>query len=280
MRPVVSYDDITLPYELTANANEEAAKSTTDRTMAKPPSKKRKKSRAQNGSQHKANGPSPDTEDYLQVEESRELTHEEIWDDSALIEAWNAATEEYEAYNGPDKGWKDEPMHKSPLWYNFPPTKKQKISHDAVAEASTSLSLNEDSDEDQEHEGEDSQPIDFNTFIPSHNAGLDLPVPEEPPAIPGPDFSAFYSNALPEMTGPMVSQDEAFSRALGAMYWGGYWTAVYHCQKQSQNRKRFVDVEKNEEEEGPEEEDAEDNEDAYSQLGKSSATEDFVSTQR
>jgi hypothetical protein len=29
-------------------------------------------------------------------EESRELTHEDIWDDSALIEAWNAAEEEYE----------------------------------------------------------------------------------------------------------------------------------------------------------------------------------------
>jgi hypothetical protein len=26
----------------------------------------------------------------------------------------------------------------------------------------------------------------------------------------------------------MVSQDEAFDRALSAMYWGGYWTAVYH----------------------------------------------------
>jgi hypothetical protein len=29
-------------------------------------------------------------------EESRELTHEEIWDDSALIAAWDAANEEYE----------------------------------------------------------------------------------------------------------------------------------------------------------------------------------------
>lgn len=29
-------------------------------------------------------------------DESRELTHEEVWDDSALIAAWDAATEEYE----------------------------------------------------------------------------------------------------------------------------------------------------------------------------------------
>jgi hypothetical protein len=52
----------------------------------------------------------------VEFEESRELTHEEIWDDSALIEAWNAATEEYEAFNGPDKGWKSDPIHKSPLY--------------------------------------------------------------------------------------------------------------------------------------------------------------------
>jgi hypothetical protein len=29
-------------------------------------------------------------------EESRELTHDEIWDDSALIAAWESATAEYE----------------------------------------------------------------------------------------------------------------------------------------------------------------------------------------
>jgi hypothetical protein len=29
-------------------------------------------------------------------EGSQELAHDDIWDDSALIEAWNAATEEYE----------------------------------------------------------------------------------------------------------------------------------------------------------------------------------------
>ena len=35
-------------------------------------------------------------EDEDEGDESRDLTHEEIWDDSALIEAWNAANEEYE----------------------------------------------------------------------------------------------------------------------------------------------------------------------------------------
>ena len=69
-------------------------------------------------------------------EESRELMHEEIWDDSALIAAWESATAEYEvsrthdglciasvrsdgcypkAYHGKGKDWKKEPVKKSPL---------------------------------------------------------------------------------------------------------------------------------------------------------------------
>ena len=36
-----------------------------------------------------------DEEEDGEYQESRELTHDEIWDDSALIDAWNAATEEY-----------------------------------------------------------------------------------------------------------------------------------------------------------------------------------------
>lgn len=41
-------------------------------------------------------------------------------------------------------------------------------------------------------------------------------------------MSMYYSQMLPELSGSNVNADEAFSRALGAMYWGGYWTAMYH----------------------------------------------------
>jgi hypothetical protein len=75
-----------------------------------PPSKKRRRSSNQayqgnandraGGPTHSQNQNPPVIEevydDYEGQEESRELTQEEIWDDSALIEAWNAATEEYE----------------------------------------------------------------------------------------------------------------------------------------------------------------------------------------
>ncbi|KAF5361695.1 hypothetical protein D9758_007340 [Tetrapyrgos nigripes] len=255
MRPVVSYEDITLPYGVTANVSEAVSRlNDSGPASVKPTSKKRKKSRAQNNVGVRTKTLEEDDGDYLQVEENRELTHEEIWDDSALIEAWNAATEEYEAYNGPDKGWKDEPTKTSNLVNGGP------RAHE-----------NEEADEE-----EDSQPIDFNTFVPSHNPELDLPVPEQTPAIPGPDFSAFYSNMLPELSEPMVSQDEAFTRALGAMYWGGYWTAVYHCHRQMQIKKRFA-----EDDEDQDEEDEmgvnDENDESYAEQAPS---EDFVSTQR
>jgi len=54
-------------------------------------------------------------EDDNEDDESRDLTHEEIWDDSVLIDAWNAANEEYEALHGKKKSWKRDRVHKSPL---------------------------------------------------------------------------------------------------------------------------------------------------------------------
>jgi hypothetical protein len=85
-RPLVSYDDITLPYQPT-----------------KPPPKKRKRNHEKSVSEQ------------AEEEESRELTHEEIWDDSALVNAWEAATEEYEACHGSEKAWKTQAVNKAPL---------------------------------------------------------------------------------------------------------------------------------------------------------------------
>lgn len=58
----------------------------------------------------------------------------------------------------------------------------------------------------------DSVPLNFDTFVPPHN-----------PALP---------NLAPTDTQNLtdISQDEAFKNALNAMYWTGYWTAVYHVR--------------------------------------------------
>ncbi|KAH9891275.1 hypothetical protein C8Q73DRAFT_747247 [Cubamyces lactineus] len=245
MRPLISYDDI-VPAE---PAPSTAQKAPMNPPSAPPPAKKRKTN--QNQGRHGASGSGrsqavqhwddPGNQEPQMVydevavasgsgsgtagqaaggeqyeeeeeEESRELTHEEIWDDSALIEAWNSAAAEYEAFHGPGKKWKEQPVKKSPLWYNVPP-------------ATTSKSTTNAPQNGTEPET-DSTPLNFDTFVPTHDPSL---------------AAAGSSSAVPTMDGTsalgvgaeaaMASQDEAFSRAMTAMYWSGYWTAVYHCRR-------------------------------------------------
>lgn len=63
---------------------------------------------------------------------------------------------------------------------------------------------------------DDSKPLDFDTYVPTYDPGLET------------------SSGLPlsagSINGAATSQDEAFSRAMNAMYWTGYWTAIYHVR--------------------------------------------------
>ena len=102
-RQIVSYDDITLPYDSSEGHQG---------SSGRPHPKKRRKINQQAKQVNLA--PRRPTVN-LDHEESRELTHEEIWDDSALVEAWEAAQQEYEIYHGTCKNWKDESVKKSPL---------------------------------------------------------------------------------------------------------------------------------------------------------------------
>ncbi|KAF8554559.1 hypothetical protein OG21DRAFT_1508792 [Imleria badia] len=163
-------------------------------------------------------------------EESRPLTNEEIWDDAALIDAWNSAEAEYEAYHGASKTWKSEPVKKSPLWYNKPYT--------APPQPGPSKPKPTRPPQEQE-EDLDTAPLDFDTYVPTHDPSLAIP-------------SGTGTN--PAMTVPppsttMVSRDEAFNNALSAMYWGGYWTAVYHCQSQASGKNDSGPAEATEEDE-------------------------------
>ncbi|KAK0504288.1 hypothetical protein EDD18DRAFT_1132788 [Armillaria luteobubalina] len=196
MRPIVSYDDI---------ASAPAARY----DSRAPPAKKRK---TNHRNKRKAN------------REEEELTHDEIWDDSALIDAWDTANEEYAAHHGEDKSWKDEcgasePSILSTNRIRYLPDGDNSKTHADEEPASTPL-LN----------------VDFEQA--SHDPSL----------------------------GPSVSQDEAFERAASAMYWAGYWTAVYH------HKRRLEEEENEKEEEGEEEEEQEEE--------QVEVEENLVSTQR
>ncbi|KAL5518492.1 hypothetical protein ACEPAH_174 [Sanghuangporus vaninii] len=208
-------------------------------------------------------GDTPDTEDADGDEdeenESRELTHEEVWDDSALIAAWDAANEEYEAIHGKNKRWKRDRVHKSPLWYNIPPEKPLASSKERRGKVrrninNISFAAEGRPVETQDAEPNSSVPLNFETYVPTHDPSLAFPNPPHPAPVPEPkqarlkDITSYYSSLLSDSSfhgsggdpaavssascgASGVSVDEAFSRALGAMYWCGYWTAVYHVQR-------------------------------------------------
>jgi len=118
--------------------------------------------------------------------------------------------DEYKAFHGPGNDWKMESVSKpSPLWYNVPPS----ASGTARAGPGSNL-LSSTQGEQQDHTittaEHDSVPINFNTFIPSHNPTL-------------PNLEITGTQDMLE-----VSQGEAFRNALNAMYWAGYWTAAYY----------------------------------------------------
>lgn len=81
---------------------------------------------------------------------------------------------------------------------------------------------------------ENSVPLDFETFVPAHDAALSFmqSMPPyrhrtAPPATPTAEKEQLPDTCDGDAMNA-VNADEAFSHALSAMYWCGYWTAMYH----------------------------------------------------
>jgi hypothetical protein len=101
-------------------------------------------------------------------------------------------------------------------WYNVP-LSPSRLQQSASTTAVPPISEHQTSSRPEAEYN--SQPIDFDSFVPTHDPSLVQ------------DFSeAMEANTMPSaaVSLPNVTADEAFSKALDAMYWTGYWTAVYH----------------------------------------------------
>ena len=105
-------------------------------------------------------------------------------------------------------------IHVTHRWHNVPPDpSKLKESTEAAQGLGVAQS-----------DPENSRPLDFETFVPDHDPSLARPSQQQP---------AYETYGVPPAPGEHISRDEAFNRALGAMYWTGYWTAVYHVSHTS-----------------------------------------------
>ncbi|PCH33122.1 hypothetical protein WOLCODRAFT_134938 [Wolfiporia cocos MD-104 SS10] len=218
MRQIISYDGITSPQTL------HAAQPNSHPSSSQQPSKKRrmnptngytkrhnKKKRgstrqgsshtyASSGSAQAAQTDGVEGED----EEDCELTHEEIWDDSALIDAWDTAMAEYRALHGQGGDWKQAAAEGQPQSQNG-----------SMSQTSSANKSNTDAP--------------ATPSLPhKNNAAAEDTQYMMPPSLNMAEFD-FSTFSLPESQSETVSQDEAFTRALSTMYWAGYYTAIYHC---------------------------------------------------
>lgn len=112
--------------------------------------------------------------------------------------------------------------HQNSRWY-APPPKLQKENEES--EEGHDEENDEGAVEEEQEIEADSLPIDFDTFVPSHDPTLGRETTHTP-AI------GSYPHAIP-MTFPNIStltKDEVFEKAISSSYWAGYWTALYHVR--------------------------------------------------
>ncbi|KAI2787636.1 hypothetical protein POX_f08009 [Penicillium oxalicum] len=163
------------------------------------------------------------------------LTHEEIWDDSALVQSWDDAVEEYKLYHS---------IH----------AKGENV--DDVLKAAEAAAIKEKEEEnavmvpDDGQIGEDdvdamdaeSGLIAGQTTLPATEQGHirssqqpSTSAPTGPSAAPGPTPPA---GALPMPAGAFPNvQDEGLRNLMMAWYFAGYYTGLYEGQQQHDQSK-------------------------------------------
>ncbi|KAI1506542.1 hypothetical protein F5X99DRAFT_364611 [Biscogniauxia marginata] len=143
------------------------------------------------------------------------LTHDEIWDDSALVDSWNEALEEYKRYHSIHRHGGDVNLLKPKLEHNGSDAKH---STDEIDE-SLDPGVNK---VDTEMRGEAKEAPDGRqeggTPATQHSHPLG--------AGPGPVPAGLLSSV----------RDEGLKRLLMSWYYAGYYTGYYEGQHDSSNR--------------------------------------------
>ena len=107
-------------------------------------------------------------------------------------------------------------------WYNIPPEPKPApagggggLAGQAIAQAMAMQERQMNGVEFLNGQQEDGEQAEYDAYEEGNEGVAQATMP--------PDLGAYH--------GKGVGQDEAFSRAMNAMYWTGYWTAVYHVSR-------------------------------------------------
>ncbi|KAK4146525.1 uncharacterized protein C8A04DRAFT_25752 [Dichotomopilus funicola] len=135
-------------------------------------------------------------------------THEEIWDDSALINSWNQALEEYKKYHS---------IHaKGGTVDDIPDDGAQRVNAKPETDGKT---VGEGQEEEEEEEGElDETMLTGSSDETSHPA------------------NEVQAGASAPMSGPQMLlgniQDEELKKLLMSWYYAGYYTGLFEGKQQ------------------------------------------------
>ncbi|KAL4986448.1 hypothetical protein BDW68DRAFT_163195 [Aspergillus falconensis] len=152
---------------------------------------------------------------------SRALTQEEIWDDSALVQSWDEAVEEYKLYHSiAAKGENVEDV-------------LREAEAAAEAEAGPSMSWAQvEKDEDMADAAADSVQLaaaSAETHVSQTDGSAQEKQHQDAAASAGPQAQA---STMPYPAFPQT-QDEALKNLMMAWYYAGYYTALYQEQQRA-----------------------------------------------
>jgi len=148
--------------------------------------------------------------------EANELTHDEIWDDSALVNSWNQALEEYKKYHSIHAKGADGDL-------------------DLPAQGSQP-----DAETETHHVGQPPARGPAEVLEPGAETGTggegstDAGAEEAgDTAAPGDGQGASGGLGLPTVLGSVAVRDEGLKKLLMSWYYAGYYTGLYEGQQQA-----------------------------------------------
>ncbi|KAF2771329.1 hypothetical protein EJ03DRAFT_38967 [Teratosphaeria nubilosa] len=143
-------------------------------------------------------------------DETRHLSHAEVWDDSVLVKSWNEALAEYKQYHSlAAKGEKIDIV---------PDEAEEGEVEDAAAEDETAHDQDVTVEQPPQVNGAEAEPA---TALPANG----MAAPPVAPALPG-------GAAVPQALMSTV-QDEGLKNIMMSWYYAGYYTGVYEGQQKA-----------------------------------------------
>ncbi|KAL1849032.1 hypothetical protein Plec18167_006811 [Paecilomyces lecythidis] len=159
---------------------------------------------------------------------NRELTHEEIWDDSALVRSWDEAVEEYKLYHSIHaKGENIEDVLRQADAAESAEHEDLDYGEDvqmAPAQVDHAMAVDDEAEKPAEDVKETPR-VDVASSNAQPSQGREdqgmNPIPSGP-------------NAMPEIL--LQGQDESLKNLIMAWYYAGYYTGLHEGQRRANQR--------------------------------------------